>query len=95
MPTTRVQCGRQVKQTSYVLLKLIVYAHNCHNAEGNAVAKTSSLSSGQTTIHILLGQLDCEGTENSISQCSHDNSYECIRPGAGIICPVQLNGNYY
>ena len=64
------------------------------HADGNAVARTSSSFSGQTTIRILIGKLDCEGTENSISQCSHDNNNDCIKPGAGIICPVQLNGNY-
>jgi hypothetical protein len=63
-----------------------------HNADGNAVAKTSSISGVETPIHILLGKLNCEGAENSVSQCSHGNSYECIRPGAGVICPVQLNG---
>ena len=45
-------------------------------------------------IRTPLGRIDCEGTESSISQCSHDSSYQCIKPGAGIICPVQINGNY-
>ena len=66
-------------------------------AEGNAVARTSSAySSGMTSklIRILLGRIDCEGTESSLSQCSHDSSYQCLKPGAGIICPVQVNGNY-
>ena len=64
-----------------------------HNADGNAVARTSVLLSGQMTIHIAIRKLDCEGTEKSVSQCSHDSSYQCRRPGSGVLCPAgQLNG---
>ena len=38
-------------------------------------------------------RVDCVGTEESISQCPQDNNDECLNTGAGVICPVQVNGS--
>ena len=39
----------------------------------------------------LLNEVNCIGTENTISDCP-ESSGQCLIPGAGIICQVQ-NGN--
>ena len=60
--------------------------------DGTAVAKSSSIS-GNSMTSTYLGRIDCTGTENTISECAQRSSI-CIKPGAGVICPVQ-NGKHF
>ena len=41
----------------------------------------------------VLSEVECVGTEESISQCPHDNNHVCITRGAGVICPQPVKGN--
>ncbi len=41
----------------------------------------------------VLNEVNCVGTEESISQCPQDNSRECYNLGAGVICPILIRGN--
>ena len=86
--------GKSTTTPTYVMSHAWNYCH----LDGNAVAKTALVYRGREeseSVPIFLEKLDCLGTENTISQCSHDSSYSCLKPGAGIICPVQHNGNLY
>ena len=42
---------------------------------------------------VFIKKVDCIGTEKSISQCPRDNSGVCLNTGAGVICPMQINGS--
>ena len=39
----------------------------------------------------VLNRVDCRGTERNITECTHVFNGDCLRSGAGVICPV-LNG---
>ena len=70
------------------------YYHS-YDTDGDAVAKTTSIRGFEMTkITVFLGPVNCMGTEENISQCSQRDSTFCIKLGAGVICPVQHNGEY-
>ena len=81
------QLGYNVEGELTCLTSLILSHEYC--ADGTALATISS--TGLNTLMFLV-RVDCVGTEMNISQCPQDNSRTCIAPGAGVICPVQLNG---
>ena len=48
---------------------------------------------GQDPLQTFLIKVECVGTEESISLCPQDNKRVCLDPGAGVICPIQVNGS--
>ena len=55
-------------------------------ADGYAVATCSRL--GREAPPTLLYEVNCDGTENTISECP-ESIRQCVTPGAGVICPFQ------
>lgn len=75
------------------MTKTAAQYYHSYDTGGDAVAKTTSIHGYEMT-NVFLGPVDCIGTEENISQCSQrDNTY-CIILGAGVICPVQHNGEF-
>ena len=48
---------------------------------------------GQDPLPTFLTKVDCVGSEETISQCPQDNNHACLNTGAGVICPIQINGS--
>ena len=90
MPSARIQCARQVR-LDYIC-QVIHIICNKISTDGNAVAKTASIR-GNSIISMYLSGLDCIGTEKNLSQCPRKNRDFCIKLGAGVICPLQQNGD--
>lgn len=41
------------------------------------------------TYLVTLPQVNCEGTETALAQCPGSDTYTCLSPGAGLICPTE------
>ncbi len=61
------------------------------HAVGSVVAIDTRV--GQDAPPTVLKEVNCVGTEESISQCPQDNTHACLNLGAGVICPILIRGN--
>ena len=58
---------------------------------GGSVLATDRIVGGDS-LPVHLREVNCVGTESDINECPQDDSHTCLNPGAGVICPVQVNG---
>ena len=64
----------------------IFHAFTILYTDGNVQVIAVSLSAN---FLVSLDQIDCKGNESMLSQCPHSDTV-CIRPGAGVICPILI-----